>query len=67
MGPVLLLLLVLGTDLWVYLDAETRLARRRPVVAELGGLRLDTPLAWLLGCLLLWVFFLPLYLRARRG
>ena len=30
----------------------------------IGSLRLENPEAWFLGCLLLWVVFVPLYLTA---
>jgi hypothetical protein len=29
-----------------------------------GNLRVDTPEAWFLGCVALWVIFMPLYLTA---
>lgn len=64
-GPVLLLLVVLASDAWVFRDAASRAEQGRPVVAVLGPWELATPPAWMLACLLLWVVFFPLYLRAR--
>lgn len=65
LGPLLLVVFVLGTDLWVLRDARDRAAEGRPVVLELGTLRIDTPEAWFVACLLLWVVFMPLYLVIR--
>jgi hypothetical protein len=66
LGPILVLLAVLATDVWVYGDAKANAERGTPVVFSLGTFEIDTPLAWLLGCLLLWVVFFPLYMT-RRG
>ncbi len=65
--PVLaLLLVVIATDLWVYSDAKAHRERGTPVVFSAGSLNVDTPAAWCLGCLLLWILFFPLYVT-RRG
>lgn len=65
LGPLLLLLAVLFTDFWVYWDAKDRWAAGRPVVFAIGNITLETPASWFLACLVLWVFFLPLYLTRR--
>jgi putative flippase GtrA len=70
MGPnggaaVGLLLLVLAVDAWVFLDARARAAGGRDVVARIGPFTLSTAGQWLLGCVVLWVFVVPLYLAAR--
>lgn len=65
LGPVALAVVVIVLDGWVYVDARRRSNARRPVVASIGALVLETPIAWLLACLLLWVVFFPLYLVAR--
>jgi len=57
-------LIVFVSDAWVYLDARSRVDQGRPVTVSLGSWRLETPIAWFLGCLVLWVVFLPLYLTA---
>lgn len=58
---------VLGIlDAWVYLDARSRLAKDRPVSVQMGGLLVEGPRAWLMFCAVLFVFFFPLYLVARR-
>jgi hypothetical protein len=36
-----------------------------PVIFRSGSLKVDTPAAWALGCLILWIFFFPLYLANR--
>ena len=63
--PLGVLLAILAIDLWIYNDARAHRADGRPVVAMLGSLTIDTPEAWLAGCLLLSIVFIPLYLAAR--
>ena len=63
---ILVLLVVLAIDVWVYADAKERLRRGDPVSVSLGSFRVETPEAWFLGCLILWVVFFPLYLTATR-
>jgi hypothetical protein len=46
-------------------DARVRAGKGRPVGAYLGGLQLDKPETWAIACLLLWILFFPLYLKAR--
>lgn len=65
LGAIALLVIVVVVDVWVFLDSQSRANRRRPVVASIGSLVLDTPQAWTLACLLLWVLFFPMYLAAR--
>ena len=62
--PTVAVLLVLGTDAWVYADARDRLRRGARVSVSVGSFQVDTPQAWFLGCLILWVVFFPLYLTA---
>ncbi|GAB3806882.1 hypothetical protein [Micromonospora zhanjiangensis] len=70
LSPVLLsiavLLVMFGSDLWVLTDARGRARRGDPVSVRIGNLRVETPEAWFLGCLVLWVIFMPLYLTATR-
>ncbi len=63
---ILVLLVVLAIDVWVYADAKKRLSHGDQVSVSLGSLRVETPEAWFLGCLILWVVFFPLYLTATR-
>jgi hypothetical protein len=63
--PILILLAVVGTDLWVYADATALSERGTPVVFFTGFLEVDTPAAWLLACLVLWIVFFPLYVTIR--
>jgi hypothetical protein len=37
-----------------------------PPTARIGPLTLETPVAWFVACLLLWLLFFPMYLVARR-
>lgn len=63
--PLWVLALGLAVDAWVWTDASRRAAQGRPVVFRSGSFVVDTPAMWLVGCLLLWVVFLPLYLQSR--
>jgi hypothetical protein len=62
LGP---LLVVLATGFWVYRDATALEDRGIPIVVSLGSFRVDTPVVWFLGCLLLWILFFPLYVTTR--
>jgi len=53
-------------DAWVYLDARSQVKRNRPVSVQIGGLVIEEPRAWLTFCVVLFAFFFPLYLVARR-
>ncbi|HEY2948648.1 MAG TPA: hypothetical protein VGJ53_09650 [Micromonosporaceae bacterium] len=64
--PILVALVLLGTDAWVYADANERLEQGDPVSASYGSLTIDTPLGWFVACLILWVVFFPLYLTVTR-
>ncbi|HVA04757.1 MAG TPA: hypothetical protein VMU64_13555 [Acidimicrobiales bacterium] len=58
----LVLLLVIGTSVWVYADARNLGVRRgiRP------GKALDaTPGQWFVFCLVFWIIFFPSYLATR--
>ncbi len=65
LAPILVLLVVVAIDLWVYADARAHSEQGTPVVFSTDFLTVDTPAAWFLGCLLLSVVFLPLYLAIR--
>ncbi|MER5644871.1 hypothetical protein [Streptosporangium sp. NPDC002524] len=64
LAPLLVLLLALGIDTWIYADAKERLKQGNPAVFSFGSFKIDTPQAWFLGALLLWAVFFPLYLTA---
>jgi hypothetical protein len=63
--PIFVLLVLLAVDRWVYVDAQAHAERGTPVVFSSGNFRVNTPGAWALGCLILWIFFVPLYLASR--
>ena len=63
--PILVLLLVVGIDLWVYADAIAHFQRGTPVVFSSEFLIVGTPAAWFLACLLLSIVFIPLYITIR--
>jgi hypothetical protein len=63
--PIVVLGALLISVAWVFQDATSHLEHGERVVAMIGSLRVDSPNAWAAGCLVLWVFFFPLYLRAR--
>lgn len=58
----LILLIILGTSIWVFFDAKAIGVKKGQVkgLANLG------PGGWLVGSLLLWIVAFPLYL-AKRG
>ncbi len=57
----LVLLIVLGTSIWVFFDARSIGVKKGQVkgIADMG------PTGWLLACLLLWIIGFPLYLSKR--
>jgi hypothetical protein len=63
--PIVVLLIIIGTDFWVYTDARTRAEQEDPVVLSVGSIRLDSPKVWAFVCLVLWVLCFPLYLASR--
>ncbi len=63
--PILVLLALLATDLWVYADARAHSELGTPVVFSVGSFKVDTPASWFFGCLLLWILFFPLYITSR--
>lgn len=63
--PLWILVIGLALDAWVYADASRHAERGRPVVFRSGALVVDTPARWVVGCLLLWIVFFPLYLTSR--
>jgi len=65
--PVLVPLVILAIDLWVYADAKQRADQGAPVVVRIGAFVLETSETWLVGCLVLWIFFFPLYMVSRAG
>jgi hypothetical protein len=60
--PILIVLVLLAIDRWVYVDAKAHAERGTPVVFSSGTFKVDTPAGWALGCLLLSILFFPLYL-----
>ena len=63
---LLILLVVAATDAWIYFDAKRQRDLGEPVVLTVGSLRVETPEAWLLACIVLWIIAVPLYLTGRR-
>src|SRR5262249_49191297 len=64
--PLLVLVPVLASDVWVFTDAQTQAERGHPVVLYIGRFAIDTPFDWFLCCLVLWIVFFPLYITSRR-
>ena len=62
---LVVVIVIVAIDLWVYADARARADQGAPVVLRVGSFAVDTPTAWLLACLLMWVIFFPLYLSSR--
>ncbi|TQN44855.1 hypothetical protein FHX52_4076 [Humibacillus xanthopallidus] len=66
-GGLVVVLVVVALSLWVLQDARRRRERDRPVVATLAGITIERPEMWAALCLLVFVFFVPLYLVARNA
>ncbi|MFJ8581344.1 hypothetical protein [Micromonospora sp. NPDC093277] len=62
LASILVLLVVLSVDAWVYADAKKRQRSGNAASVSLGTFRVESPEAWFLGCVILWVVFVPLYL-----
>lgn len=56
---------ILMIDAWVYLDAREHAKQGSPVYFRVGSLVVDRPEVWLLGCLVLWIIFFPIYMLSR--
>ena len=65
LAPLVLALAIVASDIWVFLDAKRCSQAGSPVFLRIGILSLETPLAWLVGCVVLWIFFFPMYLVSR--
>jgi hypothetical protein len=59
------LILVAAADVWVLLDARRCAAEGSPVFLRIGAFTINTPVGWLVGCLVLWIFFFPMYVVSR--
>lgn len=65
--PVLVVLVIVAIDVWVYSDSKQRADQGAPVVVRIGAFVVETPATWFVGCLLLWILFFPLYMVNRTG
>jgi hypothetical protein len=64
--PLVAVVLVACVDLWVLADARRWARLGTPVVFRFGSFSVETPETWAVACLLLFVFFVPIYAVARR-
>jgi hypothetical protein len=66
-GPTIIVVLsvMFAAAAWVYADAKTHAGRGNPIAASVGSLRLRTPVAWFLVCLVAGEMFIPLYVDSR--
>lgn len=60
------LAVLLASVSWVYQDASVHAKRGTPVYFSAGSIEVSKPATWALGCLCLWIIFMPLYLTCRR-
>ena len=65
LAPWAVLVVVAGTDLWVYLDAKRCADEGAPVTVRLGALVIAAPIVWLIACLVLWIVAFPMYVLSR--
>jgi len=63
---VALVMVVVASDLWVFLDARRWERAGTPIALRLGSIHLEAPESWFVACLVLWIFFFPTYVVARR-
>lgn len=63
--PVVVISGLVACVLWVLHDARANAASGHPVTVHLGDFKIDRPEAWASACLVMWVVFFPLYLKAR--
>jgi uncharacterized membrane protein YidH (DUF202 family) len=64
--PIVVVLLLAGMALWDFQDASAHVRRGTPVRFTAGSIEVSTPVVWAVGCLFLWVIFMPLYITCRR-
>lgn len=65
---MIILLIVIGTSIWVFFDAKSIGIKKSGEKAQTGKLQTDMgPAGWAICCLLLWIFVFPLYLCMRPG
>lgn len=65
--PVLVALFLCATALWVYQDATSHTERGATIYFAARSFSVSTPGAWAVGCLCLWIIFMPLYLACRNN
>lgn len=65
LAPIILVVVLVIVDGWIYTDARAHRDRGETVVVRIGSVTIDTPEAWLAACLALSLLFIPLYLVAR--
>lgn len=65
LAPFIVLVIVVATDLWVYVDARRCTNSGAPVFVKIGRVAIETPVAWLVACLVVWVVFFPTYVVSR--
>jgi hypothetical protein len=65
LAPLVVVLVVLMIDAWVYQDAKRWAEHGTPVVFRAANFVVDTPLKWFAWCVVLWIVFFPAYLVSR--
>lgn len=65
LAPIIVLVIVAATDLWVYVDAKRSADSGTPVFLKIGSVTIETPVAWLVACLVVWLVFFPIYVVSR--
>ena len=63
--PFIALFAMFTTAVWVYRDATAQSERGTSIFFHVGTFNVDTPIAWFVACIFLWIVFFPLYLAAR--
>jgi hypothetical protein len=65
---MIILLIIIGTSIWVFFDARNIGVKKTGEKAQTGKFQADMgPVGWAICCLLLWIVAFPLYLYVRPG
>jgi len=65
---MIILLIVIGTSIWVFFDAKSIGIKKSNEKAQAGKVQTDMgPTGWAICCLLLWIIAFPIYLFKRPG
>ena len=65
--PLVVVGVILLADVWVFVDARRWAEQGSPVRFQFGSFAIETPQAWAIACVLVFILFMPIYAVARRS